>query len=210
MVAYGQIHGRILLTEDNKRPNANYNLSYPDNADAQKDGIVYHYSRERRLSSAPDDVKNIYKKDQKPGRFSLFGSLVADKPRRTLFVIIVLLCIAILMLSRFGYFDTTYMLGGNKLDISGTIFEDNTIILIKKTIENSDVYTGAVDIVVSVPMKLDEETMEEEYPVFEHRIFFTMEKTEDYRFAVPFNEPELLIVLQNERSAQVQIKFKPE
>jgi len=191
-----------------KRPNAKYNLSYPDSSypggnASEEEGLTFHYSRARRLESAPKEVRSLYE-EKKPNRLSFFGVLVADKPRRTLFVIIILLCLAILALSQFGYFDTTYTLEGNKIEISGTIFEDTTIVILKKTANNAQAYTGAVEIAVSVAVEPGEIN-----PVFAHRVYFTLENQEVYRFAVPFVTGELLMVLQTETNA-IQLKFKPE
>jgi hypothetical protein len=205
MVAYRQVYRGIILSDENKRPNANYNLSYPDGKKYEGDEkITFYYNRERRLASAPKEVQDLYK-EQKPNRFSLFGVLVADKPRKFLFLIIVLFCAAILLLSRIGFFDSNTTLDENKLEIKGLFVEDNTYIIINKTVRSEKAYTGSVDITVSVPSK----PSENEYPAFRHRVYFSLEKEESYRFAVPYNEPELLIVLQSDKS-EVQYKFKPE
>jgi len=186
------------------RPNKKYSLSKPDGAPSADEGLIFYYNREKRLANAPKEVQDLYK-EQKKNRFGFLGSLVADKPRRMLFIIIILLCLAIFTLSRMGYFDMTYVLDGNTIDIKGTYFEDMTIVNLKKTAKNADAYTGAVDIVIS-PIVLNEE---EQFPVYSHRVFFTLEKEEGYRFAVPFSDDELLMVLQNEKST-LQLKIKPE
>jgi len=186
------------------RPNKNYELSKPDSALSPDEGITFHYNRERRLANAPKEVQDLYR-EQKKSRFGLFGSLVADKPRRMLFAIIILLCLAIFMLSRLGYFETTYTLDGNRIDIKGTAFEGTTIITLKKIAKNADAFTGAVDIAVSPVVRNEDE----QYLVFSHRVFFSLEKEEEYRFAAPFDDGELLMVLQNEKST-LQLVIKPE
>ena len=188
-----------------QRPNMNYNLSYPDNKTPAEEGLTFYYNRERRLENAPDSVKNFYKEQAAPPRFGLFHSLVADKFRRSLFVVIVLMSVLIFMLSRMGYFDSYFSLDGNRLDITGTRVEDITIVIIDKTVRNQRAYTGAVDIAVSLPVQSEED----DYPVFYHRVFFSMENREQYRFTVPFNAPELLMVLQTENST-LHLRFKPE
>ena len=193
------------MTEENKRPNENYNLSYPDGKkNENNENVTFYYNRERRLANAPKEVQDMYK-ENKQSRFGLFSVLVADRPRRFLFLIIVLMCAIIIIVSRIGLLDNNAVLDGNKLEITGTIFEDNTIVLIKKTARNDSAYTGDIDIAVSVPLKLTEDEM----AVYSHRIYFSLEKNEAYRFAAPFNAPELLIVLQNDKS-EVRHKFKPE
>ncbi|MCL2764859.1 MAG: hypothetical protein FWD40_06215 [Treponema sp.] len=187
-----------------KRPNAKYALSYDNDTPSADEGLTFHYNRGRRLSNAPVEVQNLYK-EQKQSRFGIFGALVADKPRRFLLIVIVLLCLAVLALSRFGYFDTIHEFDGNKIDVSATKYEGTTIIILRKSIRNANAYTGAVDIAVSVPA----EPADGDYPVFSHRIFFTMENEEVYRFAAPFDEIQLLMVLQNENSS-LQMKFNPD
>jgi len=193
------------VTEENKRPNENYNLSYPDGKkNENNENVTFYYNRERRLASAPKEVQDMYK-ENKQSKFGLFSVLVADRPRRFLFLVIVLMCAIIMIVSRIGLLDNNAVLDGNKLEITGTIFEENTIVLIKKTARNDSAYTGNVDIAVSVPFLLTEDEM----AVYSHRIYFSLEKVEAYRFAAPFNAPELLIVLQSDKS-EVRHKFKPE
>ncbi|MCL2210671.1 MAG: hypothetical protein FWB95_01980 [Treponema sp.] len=184
--------------KENQRPNQKYNLSR-NSGEVPPEGLTFYYNRERRLANAPESVRDMYK-EQKKTRFGLFSVLVADKPRTFLFAMIVLLCVAILVLSLTGYLDTSTF-DGNRLDITGTHFEGATIILIKKSARNNNAYSGAVEIAVSVPQ-------EDDFPVFYHRIFFSMEKEEMYRFAVPFDSAELLMVLQSEKNT-LQLKLIP-
>ena len=188
---------------EKQRPNAKYKLSrdkVPDSAD----GLTFYYNRERRLENAPDSVKELYR-EGKPVKFGLIHSLVADKPRRILFAIIIIMCLAILVLSIFGYFDSSYLLDKNKIEITAAAFEGTTIIILKKTTRSQNAYTGAVDIAVSPEVPPGEE----QYPVFTHRVFFTLNNEEVYRFAVPFDTPDLVMVLQTEKNA-LHIKFKSE
>jgi len=188
-----------------RRPNAKYNLSNQDSKVNPESGLIFHYSRERRLAKAPENVQNLYN-EQKKTVFGLFGVLVADRPRRILFFMIIFLCALIMVLSTLGFFDDSQMLDGNKVEITGTIYEGNTIIIIKKTVRNNNAYTGAVDAAVS-PITREEG---DQYQVFTHRIFFTMENEEQYRFAVPFDTPELGIVLQSDKDVILQFTIKPE
>ena len=85
-------------------------------------------------------------------------------------------------------------------------FEENAIVMVKKTApkKKSPDFTGAVDLAVSPIVKAGEE-----YPVFYHRIFFSLAPEEEYRFVVPFASSELGIVFQTERSTLI-INVKPE
>ena len=186
------------------RPNAKYKLSNPDSRINPNENLLFHYNREHRLASAPEEVQNLYK-EQKKSKFGLIGVLVADRPRRFLFLMIVFLCVLILSLSALGFFDASHPLDGNRVEVTGTIFEGNTIISIKKTVRNKDAYTGAV--VVAVTPITNESGAGSQ--IYTHTVFFTIEKEEQYRFAVPFDSLELGIVLQSEKSS-VQFTIKPE
>ena len=199
------------LPENKQRPNAKYNLSHPDKPvePGEQENITFHYSRERRLTKAPQAVRDFYT-EPKQTRFNLFRPLVADKPRAMLFATIIILCVIILIFSNIGLSDTSYVMDGCKIEITGTRFEGATILILKKTVRtgiaaiNSTPYSGAIDIAVSPVTDGDKE-----FPVFYHRVFFTLDSTEVYRFAVPFDSPDLLLVLQSEKSS-LQFKIKPE
>jgi hypothetical protein len=197
--------------ENEKRPNAKYNLSNPDDKNTSEEGLTFYYNRERRLASAPKEVQNLYK-EHNPTRFGVFKSLVADKPRRILFFSIILLCILIFTISRLGFFETKHILDGNRIDITGTRFEGTTIIRLRKIVENANAYTGAVDIFVFVagqqPAPPSEQPGEEPL-VFSRRIFFTLDREQEDRFVVPFNSSELIVVLESERST-LHIRLNPE
>jgi hypothetical protein len=178
-----------------KRPNANYKLSKPDTKNVKEEELVFYYNREQRLSKAPLAVQKLYTEHTKKRGVNIFRPLIADKPRAMLFFTIVALCAILLMLSILGFIDKAYTLDGNKLELSGIGFENTAIILIKKTAGKDFPYTGAVDIAVS-PVVEDGA----DYTVFYHRVFFTLEKNEDYRFVVPFDQSSLAMVLHTEKS----------
>jgi hypothetical protein len=103
-VAYRQVYGELKELDSKKRPNEKYSLSNDKSKNNGEEGIKFYYDRERRLENAPDAVKTIYN-DQPPkkNRFSLFAPLIADKPRRLLLFVIVLMCVGIIALTLFGY-----------------------------------------------------------------------------------------------------------
>jgi len=184
------------VSDDGKqRPNAKYKLSKPDNMEVPKEGLPFYYNREHRLAKAPKDVQDLYK-EKKPNRFGFITVLIADRPRKILFFSIIVICAMIWMLGLLGYFDSSYTLEGNKIKISASVFEGTTIVVLNKTVKNKtkNAYTGAVDIAVSSPVQT-----ESNFPVFYHKIFFSLEKEEQYSFVVPFESDELLMVLQTEK-----------
>ena len=195
------------MTEEEKprRPNENYKLSKGDILeDPKEEELVFYYNREHRLAKAPQSVRDLYTAQKKP-RFNLLKPLVADKPRAILFFTILIICIFIVVLSVLGYFDSSYKLEGNKIEINGTVLEGTTVVVLRKTINVKDdaAYSGAVDIIVSAAALPDEEI-----PLFYHRVFFTLTPEEEYRFVVPFDSPELLMLVQTEKTV-LKIKLKP-
>jgi len=205
------------MTEENKklRPNANYKLSKPDGPNpAAEENLVFYYNRERRLEKAPQAVRDLYA-EKKTG-FNLLRPLVADKPRATVFFTIIFMCAVIIIVSIVTKTGGAYSLEGNRIEVSGTRFEGATIVVLTKTVKKNagHAYTGAVDVAVSYPVGGGANGVvsnggDEDYPVFYHRIFFSMETVEEYRFAVPFDAPEQLLILQTEKNT-LQIKYKPE
>ena len=194
------------------RPNADYELSKPDKEPGIHDEIVYHYNRERRLEKAPQAVRDLA--NRKPQKFSLFRPLVADKPRATLFFTILLMCAAIFIISIINkVISPSYALDGNKIEVMGTRYEGTTIVLLRKTVKNASTggYYGAVDVAIT-PFVENGETAGDfaDTPnVFYHRVYFSNDLTEEYRFAVPFDTPQQVIVLQTDISS-LNIKFSPD
>lgn len=193
------------MTEDEekkRRPNANYSLSKPDASGGAEENLNFYYSRERRLENAPESVKKLYR-EEKPVKSGLFRVLVADKPRAALFITIIILCVVILAFSFLGRFDNSYSLDGNKVRLSATGFEGTSIVVIRKKAGGAQAYTGAIEIAVSPAVSAEDER----YPVFYHRVFFTLESEEEYRFVIPFCPDEIAMVLQSEKSS-LKIKLK--
>jgi hypothetical protein len=196
------------MTGDEKtgRPNANYKLSRPEGGNSiDEENLHFHYDRESRLAKAPQAVRELYA--AKPARFSFLRPLVSNKPMSMLFFAIVVLCATMIVLSVTGYLGKSYSLDGARLEIKGIRYEEMVIMVVRKTLKkgNLSAYTGAVNVAVSPAVK----SKDENYPVFYHRFFFSLAPEEEYRFAVPFNSEELVMVLQTEKSS-LQIKMKPE
>jgi hypothetical protein len=192
-------------SEERKRPNANYRLS---NENANIEEITFYYDRERRLEKAPQAVRDLYK-EEPPRRFGFFQSLVGSKPRAILFFTIIVLCAMIFILSSLDYFGSTYNLDGNRLSIQAISYEGTILVALKKTAQKNALsllnpgYTGAVNIVVLPADNIQPEN------AFYHRVFFTHEETENYRFAVPFETDELLLIIQTEKRT-LNVRIQPD
>jgi hypothetical protein len=199
-----------------QRPNANYKLSN-ENANLREEEIVHYYNRERRLEKAPQSVRDLYKTQPTGRRFGLFGPLVKTKPLAIMFFSIIVICVVIVVLSALGLTGADYMLEGNNISIRALRFEGAIIMAVDKSTRKSSgldrfsrpapPYTGAVDIAVQPLLKDGEVRGEIPEDLFFHKIFFTFEPQEYYRFSIPFDTDELAVVLRTEtKSLQLTVK----
>jgi len=195
--------------EEKQRPNANYKLSN-ENANIDEGEIVYHYDRERRLQKVPQRVRDLCNTPP-PQKFNLLRPLVRTKPLAMMFFTIIVICVLILVFSLLGFTAADHILDGNHISIQAIRFEGTIIVAIDKSTKKGSVldrfsssaplYTGAVDIAVQPVLKSGEVQGEIPEDLFFHRIFFTFEPQEYYRFSVPFDTDELAVVLRTETKA---------
>jgi hypothetical protein len=190
--------------QEKKRPNANYKLS---NEKVSTEGIVYHYNRERRLAKAPQSVRDLYKAEPVQ-RFNFIRPLVRTRPLAMMFATVVVASLLVLVISVLGLASNSHNLDGNQVSIQAIRYEGATIMIVKKTIKKSvlgrvsslsPAYTGAVDIAAQPLIKPGTDQDLPPQDIFYHKIFFTFEPEESYRFTVPFDSGELALVLKTEK-----------
>jgi len=188
--------------EEKKRPNANYQLS---GQNVDENNLVFHYNREHRLAKAPQAVRDMYNKPQSPYRFNLIKPLISTRPLAIMFGSIIIACILILIISVLGLAGNSYNLDGNRLSLQAIQYEGAIIVMVKKTIprdiitrlsSSSVPYSGAVEVAVQPVIKAG--AGQKPQAVFYHKIFFTLEPEEVYRFSVPFDAGELSLVFKTE------------
>jgi hypothetical protein len=204
-------------SEEKRRPNANYRIS-KENVPAE--GIVFHYNRENRLLRAPKAVQDLYKTEP-PRKFSLIRPLTSSKPMTMMFVSVMVLAVFMLVLSFMGLIGDSYTLDGNRITVQAMQYEEAIIVVLKKSPPKrafsrfprlsglSEPYTGAVEIAVQPSVK---EAVAQNQPVkdiYYHKVFFTHEPTEVYRFSLPFVAEELAFVFRTEKK-NLSIMVKPE
>jgi hypothetical protein len=166
--------------------------------------LVFYYSREHRLARASGRVRELY--EEKPARpRGIFRTLTASRSGAVVLVSIILVSVFIMLTARQGRESPGTTLGDNRIEVSAIGFPANaeneagsTYVALKKTALKPAAYTGEVDIALSVPRK----TGEGDVPIVTERIFFTLEDEEDFRFVLPWNAPELLIVLRGGDTTQ--------
>ncbi|MDR0554584.1 MAG: hypothetical protein LBG76_07290 [Treponema sp.] len=179
-----------------------------DTGAAKTPELVFYYSRSRRLEKASEAVRRMNDLSPVP-RQGLFRTLVATKSRALLFISIMLISAAILVMSLLDTGGSTggitggstggttgAVLGGNRLVFSAMNYGDAAFIVIKKTAQETDAYTGIVDMGVSIPLTKEAESRGAAAPAEFMRIVFTGEAEEDFRFQVPFTGEELLISMR--------------
>jgi hypothetical protein len=191
-------------SKEPKRPNTNYKLS---NENASPDGVVYHYNRDRRLEKAPQSVRDLYEAGPQHQRFNLFKPLVRTRPLAMMFATVVVASLLILVVSVLGLASNSYDLDGNQVSVQAIRYEGAIIMIVKKNLKKSGLarlsnlapaYTGAVEIAVQPLIKPADGDAPTE-GIFYHKIFFTYENEESYRFSVPFDSEELALVFKTEK-----------
>ncbi|MDR1904014.1 MAG: hypothetical protein LBQ88_17225 [Treponema sp.] len=162
--------------------------SYPEQE------LVYYYNREHRLARASPAVQAL-NEQKASSRNTVFKSPMAVRPLVILFSTIVILTVTGFIMGAFSGKDEGKKLGGNSITAEAMRYKGATYIALKKTYAgNEHVYTGTVDIAVSVPELKSAEAV----PIITERVFFSLEQNEEYRFSVPYEAPELLILLKSE------------
>jgi hypothetical protein len=180
-------------TPERKRPNAKYPLT--EKKISRDEGPSFYYSREQRLAKAPPNVRALYEESPKK-KFGFFRTLTATRPLAMLFFSIMILCAAIIIISIFNLAGD-HGLGGNRLALEAVKFQGETIVVLTKTVKDSErAYTGPVDIGISPAAPKGSDA--KDYPVFTNRIFFSLNAEEAYRFSLPFEAEKLLVLLQGE------------
>ena len=173
--------------------------------DGVEKDIVFHYSREHRLSRAPAEVRAIY--DENSNRASLSKKLFGSKGNVLILISIILMCLMYGISSRTGNSRrNSVTLGGNTVELS--VFREGEAIGLKilKTVPKSgEFYIGAVDIAVSpvVPQSGEGEMTEELPPVFSHRFFFNLADSESFMISLPFEGDSFYVFLSTEYEQKV-------
>ncbi|MDR0389153.1 MAG: hypothetical protein LBH73_03715 [Spirochaetaceae bacterium] len=156
----------------------------------RKEDLIFHYSREHRLSHASETVRdlNASKPKRKKG---FFGALSANKSQGFLLISIVVMSAMIMMVSIFVKGDTADF-GGNRVEFSAFRFQGSSYLALKKNAaKKGNPYTGVVNLAVS-PVVSDESPV----PVITQTVFFSVEPEEEFRMMLPFESAEILILAE--------------
>ena len=176
----------------------------PDQAE-----VVFHYSRERRLSRASPAVQAL--NDGKIMKGSLFKTLAMTGSHRMFIFVVIFALVASVLGGRFmgGWGDRGHayhgvLLGGNAIALTIEPVEYALfLVILKSAPESGEFHTGAVDVAVS-PVAEAGETPD----VFTHRIFFNLTTHESFQLLLPFEGDDFFVVLdsgEERRTVRVRV-----
>jgi hypothetical protein len=161
--------------------------------------VVYHYSREHRLSRASRTVQDLY--DGKSNTTSLSKRLFGTKGNALMLVSILVVFAMISALSRLNSSGSSVKLGANTLNLTVAREGEAVGLIMQKTVPKSgEFYIGAVDISVSPVLT---QSGEETPPVFGHRVFFNPAETETYVISLPFDGNGFYVFLSTDNEQKV-------
>uniref|UniRef100_A0A7C3HZU7 Uncharacterized protein n=1 Tax=Gracilinema caldarium TaxID=215591 RepID=A0A7C3HZU7_9SPIR len=154
--------------------------------------VTFYYSRERRLSKAPEKVLMLHS-GAFGRRSGLFRSLVATKSLAFLFLAILMLSATAIVMSFLLQRESNQSILGNSFALEAFRFQGSTYVAIKKQAINKDAYTGALDVAVSPFLK---DSGREKFPIHVQKLVISLKPTEEFRFSVPFEAEKLVILLK--------------
>ncbi|GHT82884.1 hypothetical protein FACS1894137_02680 [Spirochaetia bacterium] len=165
--------------------------------------LVFYYNRERRLERASPAVRALNGPlPMMKGGF--IRSLTSTKSNLLLLISILIIMAFIMILSALHGPRGTLTLGGNTLRLSaGKDGGESSIRINKRISQKEDApYTGEVYVAVSPVLGSEKKLNPADIPVFTAKLFFTLEREEEYRLVLPFTAEHYLLLFQagDERS----------
>jgi len=157
--------------------------------------VIFYYSRERRLSKAPERVQMLH--SSAFGRRSgIFRSLVATKSLAFLFLAILMLSATAIVMSFLLQRESNQNILGNSFALEAFRFQGSTYVAIKKQAIHKNAYTGSLEIAVSPFLKDSEESGMTKIPIHIQQLVISLKQSEEFRFSVPFEAEKLVIILK--------------
>ena len=99
----------------------------PQSGAASGDKLVFHYSREHRLSRASPEVRRVYEEGYNLNKGFIKG-LTGNAGLRSTFIMIIILCAAIGLISTFGPSSDTGSISGVEVALSAFTFGENLFV----------------------------------------------------------------------------------
>ena len=145
---------------------------------------VFYYSREHRLSRAPQRIRDF--NEERTGKSGRSKGLFSNKGNMFILISILVICAMFALNSRISGAVSEVKLGGNTVALNIVMEEGVQMLsIVKRAAGKGDVYAGEVDVAVS-PVK-PKSRAGEESPVFTQRIFFHPVESEVFSFSLPFD-----------------------
>jgi hypothetical protein len=189
------------------RPNEGIPLSENRTGD---EGIQYYYSRERRLSRAPESVRALYE-EKAPPKFNLMRPLLSSRPNAILFATMVALVLITMVVGFSGVNSGDQDYYGNRIAVTAARYDGVAVITLKKNQRRGGMaYTGPLDIAVFPRTAAAEDASPARYP---YQLTLGSRSTEEFHFSVPFEETELTVEIshgeaEEGRSLAFKVKAK--
>ncbi len=117
----------------------------PEDGGISEDGIVRHYSRERRLANASPEVRWLSRQygAKRPG---ILGSLLATGPLRFMFFALLLFMAAGALLSFLAGREDSGLLGGQLYKAAAFRFGDTVYITVIRSSRDGEAYQGPLSL----------------------------------------------------------------
>jgi hypothetical protein len=167
---------------------------------------VFYYSREHRLKRASPAVQALY---EGPARPDMVKNLIGRKSNLFLLVAILMVCVMMILSSRFSGAQKGLQLEGNTAALAiirsggGAL----SLVLQKTAAPSGEAYTGEVAVAVSPALSKQDKGKTPE--IYAEKFFFTPAEKESFRFDLPFEGEDFLVVLQTGKERKsLRLKVK--
>ena len=154
---------------------------------------VYYYSREHRLQRASQKVRDFNASfGKKPP--NVFATLTSTRSNTLLLITIMIMCVFIAIMNKITRQLSTYNLAGTVISAQAQRSGNSTYIEISKT---GSAYKGAVSIACAARSKPDAPQIQ--------TVFFTADEKETFYLSFPFQDSQILLLLQTDTEEQVNM-----
>ncbi len=122
-----------------------------DEKESRDDGLVFHYSRERRLEHATEAVRRLNDPAHRR-RPSLFQTLVPNRASAFLLLAIFILSSTVVVTRLIVPPPHTATLAGNRLALSAFRYQGGTYLAFKKSSLGEGAYRGPAELTIADPL----------------------------------------------------------
>jgi hypothetical protein len=110
--------------------------------------LKFHYSREKRLEHAPENVRKAYEEGYTPNKGFIRG-LVGNPGSRSMFISIIILCLMISALTVFGPKDDSATISGVTFKIKAFLYGENVYVTLSCT-PGKDAVSGPLTVLATI------------------------------------------------------------